>query len=280
MLQYYCYLNLAVATILAFKPKNFEQYRRHGVEDWTFALSKLDLSSTVLKVKKTGAVPLFHSIFSGVPITNQSFRFGEIIASFHMCNAELTNQFSKTLVRYRVQEDVKEISGMWFSEYSFSEQLEDGSNRGAPRTKIEKAMPILISQYRKVSSGSEETAYRSKNSWFTEKLARQHHAKNGMQLINYGGHATKSSAFGILQNYYWHGAPRKPLLPTLPSTLMMAFSLASIVRYRPKLLETAIESPLSLLMDSFSAESDHVFIPSIRNLLYREEMVISSREVI
>jgi len=50
VLQYYCFLNLVVAVILAFRPPCYNQYRRHGVEDKTHALFSLDLSSIVLQV--------------------------------------------------------------------------------------------------------------------------------------------------------------------------------------------------------------------------------------
>ena len=80
--------------------------------------------------------------------------------------------------------------------------------------------------------------------------------------------------------YSWRGVHRTPLLPTLSSILLLSFSLASIVRYRPILLEGIMASPTALLIDTFVGESDSVFIPAIRNLLYREEMAVGSTDFI
>jgi len=42
MSQYYSWLNLAVACILAYRPPNFEQYRNHGVQDLSNNLDTLE----------------------------------------------------------------------------------------------------------------------------------------------------------------------------------------------------------------------------------------------
>jgi len=93
VLQYYCYLNLAVALIISYRPANYEQYRRHGVEDQSHRLKSLGIRSILVKVKKKGAVPVFHSILSGEPIIDRQFRFHELAGSIPLIKYELNNLF-------------------------------------------------------------------------------------------------------------------------------------------------------------------------------------------
>ena len=273
VLQYYCFLNLGVAAILAFKPPNYNQYRRHGVEDKTHALSSLDLSSTVLQVKR-GAVPLFHSILSDVPLDGKRFRFGQLAAGFHMFSHELQTRFSKIPQRYLVKDKVGENSGVWHSIFSFSEP-QDGILKKVSPGRLEAAMPLLLSDYNRNVS-DEATEYKSNASWSTESAARRVHRANGIKLVNYGGHSVHNQFIGAAYtSYAWNGVSRTALMPTLSCTLLLSFSLASVVRYRPMLLDSAMRSPVALLISTFVAEVDSVFIPSLRNLLYREELAVS-----
>ena len=102
----------------------------------------------------------------------------------------------------------------------------------------------------------------------SEQQAWKTHKKNGIKLINFGGHIGHGS-------YAWQGVSRMPLLPTLTSTMLISFTLSSIVRYRPNLLDAAMNSPMSLLLDTFVNEADQVFLPTLRNLLYRQELTIA-----
>lgn len=273
VLQYYCFLNLGVAAILAFRPPNHNQYRRHGVEDKTHALSSLGLSSTVLQVKR-GAVPLFHSILSDVPLDGKRIRFGQLAAGFHMFSHELQARFNKVPQHYFVTDEVREEGGVWHSVFSFSQPGDDARKKVAPG-RIEAAMPLLQSYYTR-SVTDKATEYKSSASWTTESAARRTHQANGIKLVNYGGHEIHSNMMGkVYTSYAWRGVSRTALMPTLSCTLLLSFSLASVVRYRPMLLDSAMRSPVSLLIATFIAEVDSVFIPGLRNLLYREELAVS-----
>jgi hypothetical protein len=80
--------------------------------------------------------------------------------------------------------------------------------------------------------------------------------------------------------YQWHGLKGKPLLPTLTVTLLLAFALSSIARYRPSIALGVEDTSLSVLLETFIAEADSIVIPSMRNLLYREEVCIRFLEAI
>ena len=163
-------------------------------------------------------------------------------------------------------------NGKWHSHFSFHRQSVSNNKvvtKNAPTKTLEQAMPILKSEYKRFDSkNTKMTLYRSVQSWTTEERARKQHSKRGIKLINFGGHIGYSS-------YAWHGVARMPLLPTLTSTMLIAFSLSSIVRYRPVLLDSAMKSPMSLLIDTFVNEADQVFLPTLRNLLYKQELTIS-----
>ncbi|MQY76969.1 MAG: hypothetical protein GH155_04990 [Spirochaeta sp.] len=276
VLQYYCYLNLAVAAILAYRPSNYNQYRRHGVEDLTHAIISLDLPSIVLRVQK-GAVPLFHSIISDQSLYKKKFRFGNLTAGFHMVSHELATRFGKIIQAVEVNDQVKEISGSWYSEFSFTPFI-DGKKGKISAQRIEDAMPLLSSDYKKLSSVDERIIYESVVKWTSEAEAKRIHKANGLRLINFGGHSAYPGG-PLIQpecRYVWRGVSRVPLLPTLTSLILMAFSLASVSRYRPALLHQALGSPIHLIIDTFLQEADSIFIPSLRNLLYREETAVGS----
>ena len=109
MLQYYSYLNLAVAVVLAHRPPNYEQYRQHGVEDRSHALRDLDLKSVLVKAKR-GAVPLFHSLLSQEGIVNRPFRLNELLGAIPLVRYELTELFSLPSEAIAVDEAVQPTS--------------------------------------------------------------------------------------------------------------------------------------------------------------------------
>ena len=272
VLQYYCYLNLAVAAILAYRPANWTQYRSHGVEDKTHGLQRIDLASKVLKVRK-GAVPLFHSILSDVDLKSRTFRFGALVAGIQMLSSELGDQFGKPTQRIFVSDAIVEDAGRFYSQVSFNSYI-----RGAPNPiaykRLEDAMPLLSSDYARDRAARNPIIYKSIASWTSADAASAPHRVSCMKLINYGGHSVKRGQMGVSSRYAWSGVSRLPLLPTLTSLLLLSFSLASIVRYRPALLNAALDSPYRLLIDTFVLESDAMFIPALRNLLYRQEVSI------
>lgn len=274
VLQYYTYLNLSVAAILAFRPVNHEQHRRHGVEDNTHALKQLELGSNVVVVKR-GAVPLFHSILSDVPLYNRKFRFGQLAAGFHMFAHEMANQFNKRFQTYVVTDEVCKTGSDWRSVFTFfGHDANDAQIPVKPR-RLETAMPLLSSDYTCDTTAADRTIYTSVASWPTQEAAARIHRENGIKFINFGGHIVLNTLSGSAEPVYaWRGIQRIDLLPTLSSILLLSFSLASIVRYRPVLLDVARASPIALLIDTFTAEADSVFIPALRNLLYREEVAV------
>ena len=191
-----------------------------------------------------------------------------------MFSHELSTRFKKKTQRYCVQDELRNVSGRWYSVYQFFE-YDNYVNKKAPRNKIETAMPLLNSDYNCNNNNASRLEYISNQSWANEANANKAHRRNGIKFINYGGHIIQGDALaGPISNYYWNGVSRIPLLPTLTSILLLSFSLASIVRYRPLLLDISMNSPILLLIDTFVSEADSVFISSIRNLLYREEIAV------
>lgn len=264
VLQYYCYLNLAVAVILAYRPPNFGQYKRHGVRDATHKLKTLDLSSPVVTVNR-GAVPLFHAILSDAPLAAKTFRLGHLAAGFHLLHNELSTNFGKRVQAIEVIDRLEETSGSFHSVFDFRAMV--GGSKISSR-RLEEAMPLLQTAY----SRQRKHLYRSRTGWTSDARAMRSHKANGMKIVNFGGHVFGSQHF----IYSWRGVYRVPLIPTLTSILLMAFSLASVARYRPALLQSAIGAPVYLLVDTFVQEADGVFVPAVRNLLYREEVAIGS----
>lgn len=273
VLQYYCFLNLSVAAILAYRPSNHNQYRTHGVQDRTRTLRRLKLSSQVLATSN-GAVPLFHSIISDVPLSGKTFQLGQISAGIHMLSHELLTEFSKDIQKTLVGNRIIKNGGEYRSEMSFQSYLNQDEHQVSP-IRLETAMPLLKTRYRRDSSSTNPRIYHSIQSWPDEQQADEGCRADCIKLINYGGHGDTSNSTTPRVRYLWHGIPNITLLPTLTSVLLFAFTLASLVRYRPALLESALSSKEKLLVDTFVQEADAIFIPSLRNLLRREEVYIS-----
>lgn len=172
----------------------------------------------------------------------------------------------------KVTDKLEQISGAWHSEFSF--ELFHGQMVSAKR--LQDAMPLLITDYHLQTTATNLLIYQSKSSWTSEHIAEQIHRVNGLKLTNFGGHLFGSPALGNPHcTYLWRGVSRVALLPTLSSLLLMAFSLASITRYRPALLKQAMGSPVQVLLDTFVLEADGIYIPALRNLLYREELAVA-----
>lgn len=278
VLQYYSYLNLAVAAILAYRPPNHNQYRQHGVSDKSHALKQLNLASEVVTISR-GVVPLFHSIISDASLRNRTFQFRQLIAGIHMVASELTTEFSQTTTRIYVSDRIIDNAGTFSSHIEFTSSI-GGQAQAVASKKLEEAMPLLRSSYLRSTASKNPLIYDSRQQWSSETQAVTTHNENCRKLINYGGHTIEQSPVNINCIYTWCGLTRVPLLPTLTSLLLFSFSLASLVRYRPALLDSALSSPIRLLLDTFVQESDAIFIPALRNMLYREEMYIGSAEFI
>jgi len=279
VLQYYSYLNLAVACILAYQPPGYQGYRRHGVEDKSYKLSRLDLSS-ILMFMRSGAIPLFHSIISDETLYNHKFRFNELAAAIPLVTHELNAVFKMNTQQIILDERLININGKWLSHVQF-ECLDTLSWKAARLTssKIERAMPALYSDYLKEDNSSiNRLSYRSRTEWSSEVHARIWHQQKCMKLINFGGHRFVEQPLmnpSIKCIYSWSSVSRKRLLPTLTAALLLSFGLSSIVRYRPILWKHIEDSELNMLVNVFIHESDGMLIPTFRNLLFREEMCLS-----
>jgi len=274
LLQYYCYLNLAVALILSYRPANYQQYRRHGVEDQSHRLRSLELSSILVKVRK-GAVPVFHSILSAEPIVGRHFRFNELAGSIPLIKYELSDLFRMRCQTISVMDSVaNDASGNCWSELSFKCIDVEGQPANLTKNRLERAIPELRQFFTIIDQKKDRLQYRSRNSWPNQDAAQAWHSQKSLKAINYGGHRIyigPALQFDLKSEYQWHGLAGKPLLPTLTATLLLAFALASIARYRPSIERDVEKTSLSILLDIFIAEADSIVIPSMRNLLYREE---------
>ena len=281
VLQYYCYLNLAVAAILAYRPANHSQYRQHGVEDRSYALKSLDLGSTLLRVKR-GAVPLFHSIISDLDLDGRSFRLGQLLSGFWMVSSELVNYHNKTVEMISVHDKTGQDSGKWVAEFWFT-CFRNGQTQKLTQNRLENAIPTLGGEYRYNRMNDDTLVYRSETQWTTKEKAIAHQRKHGLKLINFGGHqltdfAQTNGSHRV--GYFWRGVVRYKYLPTLTCVLLTSFAFASISRYRPLLEDSINNSPMQLLHSVFLQEADCVFIPAIRNLLYREETFVTTTKYV
>ena len=277
MLQYYCYLNLAVAVVVAYRPINFQQYRQHGVEDRTHSLTKLNISSVLVRARR-GAIPLFHSILSGDPIERREFRLNELIGSIPLVQYEVADLFMVPVQSVAVQEGVvkDDKSGCFYSRVELLCKGPDDSPASLTKERVEKAMPDLAKSFVLEQRERHSIVYRSKGIWKNEDDALDRHRKTCLRLINYGGNLLLPVIGQSSLEYVWRAVARKALFPTLSATLLLSFSLASICRYRPSLSRSIERSKLNLLLDIFVGESNGIVIPAMRNLLFREELVISS----
>ena len=277
VLQYYCYLNLAVALILSYRPANYQQYRRHGVEDQSHRLTRLELRSILVKVRK-GAVPVFHSILSAEPIVGRAFRLHELAGSIPLLKYELSNLFGMRCQTIRVMDSVaNDASGNWNSQLTFVCIDEEEHPANLAKNRLERAVPQLRQFFTIIDQKKDRLQYKSRNSWPNQATAQAWHNQKSLKAVNYGGHSIykgRAFQFALKNQYQWHGLTGKPLLPTLTATLLLAFALASIARYRPSIAHGVEETSLSVLLDTFIAEADSIVIPSMRNLLYREEVCV------
>ena len=197
-----------------------------------------------------------------------------VISGLNLTNPILDLSANTLLVRlFAVDCGLSEIVGL--SGLSQLVVFVVNSNNLTSIAGLEDAMPLLRSAYLRIPESQNPIIYESRQKWSTREKAALRHQQNCLKLINYGGHQAFGSSLGQAAcSYRWSGLSRYPLMPTLTSLMLFSFSLASIVRYRPALLDTALSSPTRLLFDTFVQEADATFIPALRNLLYRDEMYI------
>lgn len=280
VLQYYSFLNLAVATILAYRPPNHLNTRSHGVSDRTHSLTAVDLSSKVIETD-TGTVTKFHEILSAAPIERSVFRLRELFVAIPMLAVELHDAFGVSITTIQVRtstitdNDTKPKPVRSQVQFNVHWPSDTALNRKRfPRKAVERAMPLLANGYEFASGDAQQAIYRSKKRWSTQqqRSASRTHSANCLRFVNFGGHITDSMG----SHYQWRYNPKTRILPTMTASLLTSFFLASVFRYRPKLARSLEDSRLNILAEVFINEADEFMLPAFRNLLYREEMTISS----
>ena len=286
IMQYYGFLNLAVAVVLCYRPRNWERYKKHGAEDRTHALNDVELGSKMVKVKG-GAISLFHTVVCASELKKRDYSFRELLVGLPFLSAELSSLFGFCVDLITVQQSVQtrgESSKKLHSILSL--ELERTKPRPylrrIPKVKIERYLGELMQDFELESSDKFNLQYRSISGWSTSQSvqAKRQHARYVFRALNYGGHEWHSHS-GIAGNtFYISVAKRMDLLPTLTSVLLLSFVLASLVRYRPWLANRLVDSKLNVLADVFTAESTAYFVAAIRNLLYVENTWIETADPI
>jgi hypothetical protein len=282
VLQYYCYLNLAAAAILTYRPGSSE-YRRHGISDLTHSLKVLDLSSKVAEFRK-GAIPEFHNVLCGQELTG-AVRLKDLVVAIPMLAVELEEAFdtkkSSIVVTGSVEARSAE-SKEWVSKIQFTDRAEPGGRPArVPVGAIERVVPMLQRDYRRVGKAGHVVRYASRKSWAESSRsdAEEFHRSKLLLATNLGGRFV-TGRIGASVGYLWRYSPRVPLYPTVSAGLILSFVLASLCRYRPVLVDQLEGSRVNLLVDVFASEADGFMIPAFRNLLYREELLISAMEFV
>ncbi len=282
LLQYYGYLNLAVAVLLVYQPPKYENYRRHGLQDCTANLKTLQLGSQVVAVVD-GAVTAFHSVISCRTLDKRRYRLRELLCSIPMLMFEMGDAFgvrmhTVEIIPRREIDGAKDEGSARHIRLGVQYNTTRASGYEPPRLsrrRIERYNPLLTSAFQYVSGSPNLLRYQSTQQWKLDDTVASENAYRTMmrQLVNYGA----QSVFQNDRHYAMMYTERGPLLPTLSAAMMLSFTLASVFRYRPHLVEKLQESRLNLLVDVFLEESAGFMVPAFRNLLYGEELVLQQR---
>lgn len=280
---YYGYLNLAVACVLVYRPKDWEQYRKHGAEDLTRDLSRIALNTEVAKFRK-GAIPLFHSIISSGPLPTIPLRLKDLLVPVPNVGAELEQALGVPLFLLETTGEVgptPDAANRVVSTFSFDIRTPSGRSGDIaarfPARRMGSAMPFLRENYILRSRTTAKRVYESRTSWSVanRERAERFHQEAALKLVNFGGQHV--GVDGIV-HHFWRFRPDTPLIPTLTSGLLLAFVLASLARYRANTLHRVQNSKINLLCEVFASEANGLMIPAFRNLLYGEAMYIRRTE--
>lgn len=138
-----------------------------------------------------------------------------------------------------------------------------------PLGRIAKLMSALSGEYQASAKTKTSCSYVAKRRWPVTDYAQAQTAlaTDAFKFLNFGGHHLDASGS---VHFSWLFRPEAPLIPTLSASLLLAFVLASLSRYRPHLLEKAENSRVDLLFEVFLNEANGTLIPALRNLLYGE----------
>jgi hypothetical protein len=278
LLHYYAYLNLAVACVLAYRPKNWSRYRSHGLSDLTGRFRSVGLRSRVLRTGD-GAVTKFHDVVCGIRLTAEPINILEMLVPIPWISTELSDAFKIKTITVAVRQQVVPAEDKGLPHTSIRFMIEGGSGglteaEAAPHLEpFLKSFPLLRDAFSPWSQQPQGADFLSRSPLPEDELEKQEtHSRLCLPLINFGGH-TRWNQPG---QYRWIIAPRCRPLPCLTAAMMFSFFLASAVRYRPALTHRMAQSSLNLLIEVFLAEAPHYLMPVFRNLLYREEMVFAT----
>ncbi len=149
-----------------------------------------------------------------------------------------------------------------------------GPSASLPLARLYEAMPFLRSEYRCTKNGNSCT-FRSKATWTEADSATADawHNARAIKCMNWGAAPVFENTPADLR-FQWFTTRGSPILPAMTSSLLFAFVLSSISRYRANLAADLEQSKLNLLIEVFRAEADGLMVPAFRNLLYREQLGI------
>lgn len=282
VLQYYCYLNLISTAALCYG--NFgviTKIRRHGISDRTSDLPRIDLDSVLVYVDQ-GVFTQFHSIISTTKIEDHAYTLRALLSAIPLVQHELLNDFSieqhvisfVPLVSEQSGDATRLVSSLQFR---MNPAVVKKLPAGHLALRIEEILGDVRFDYTRVDSKADEAfvRYDSRQTWPKSErdTAFEFHQKACRRAVNWGGHEADPS-IGI-PRYAWRSVVDMPMIPTLSAGVMLSFAMASVARYRPWLLRELERSKYYLLWDTFLNEADGFMIPSIRNLVFAEELVLS-----
>jgi hypothetical protein len=276
LLQYYSYLNFAVAAVLIFRPPSWQDYKHHGAQDVARSLSRLTLASEIVRVRK-GAISLFHSIVGGGPLPSRNLTFRELVVPLPMLAAELDEFFRvrplKLVVTASIQPpaagDITHLANVYELKVhdEYEEHRRAGFLKRFPSKRLNGMMPVLTTAFSRSDVSDAVRRYISTQTWTTGHRDRAVRSleESGLQLVNFGGQLVDPE--GSVQ-YFWRFDSRCALIPTATAGLLLSFALSSIVRYRANLLDRVESSKANLICEIFTSEAEGFMIPIFRNLLH------------
>lgn len=280
VLQYYAFLNLAIAVVLAYRPPNHLAFRRHGLRDLSHALTNIQPDSEIVEVSE-GALSLINCVFGGGKLAGLTINLADVVRAIPMVQAETARLYGDSAVPIRVRPTCLAQAtrgGRVVSSIEFF--VSDGtSHDGRAKEALTHGLSQLrglAEKYDAVVSTDYLRSFWSKRDWEVEKFAEAEAAHRHLvrPLVNFGGHRIDL----ILHNapnghYFWYMAPDGVLLPTVTAMLILSFFLSSLARYRPTLLLKLANTSFSHVSDAFLSEATGVLIPTFRNMLFKEETV-------
>jgi hypothetical protein len=283
VLQYYAYLNLAVAVVLVYKPQGWNGYKTHGVEDLTRKLTKLSLQSQIVKPTR-GAIPLFHSVISEAALPQRGMSFRELLVAIPMVSVEMDKVFSIKADSLAITGQIVSIeeNGQKYHKSKISVEIRreidivrKGKKDPFPIKRIHEAMPAIKKEYTISAKGATSRTFISKRKWSETNKARaeKYHQAVMHKIANIGSAQVEPPDKCI---HIWRLDRDSGLLPTLSAGLLISFALSCLSRYRASVLEKVENSKFNLLCDVFTNESDGFIIPAMRNLLHSEALYIGN----